>query len=106
MAMIGPLIRDDDSDEEGTDILVDTAEPIQQRLPPDNPSQEWCPCCSGEKTVSCEECGGSGHVTHECDRGYEHEEDCDVCDNGLVDCFECGGTGTVLSEDLKMDKDL
>lgn len=65
-----------------------------------------CECCEGTGSVSCEGCGGGGVTTHECDRGYEHQEDCGDCDEGNVDCYECAGTGEVMDPDQETDEGL
>ena len=64
--------------------------------------QILCPRCEGRCDDPCDECDGSGSVTRECDRGYEHEEDC-ACDEGRVDCYECGGLGYVEDPDMNTD---
>ncbi len=64
-----------------------------------------CPSCEGEGTVQCDDCGGRGTTTHECDRGYEHDEDCS-CEDGMVECWECGGSGEILDPDQETDEGL
>ena len=62
-----------------------------------------CDDCDGTGSVSCEECGGDGTRMVECDRGYEHDEDCGCCDKGLRDCYKCDGNGYVPDPDLATD---
>lgn len=61
-----------------------------------------CPECNGQGSITCAECEGTGNTTHECDRGYEHTEDCS-CDDGMVECYNCDGSGEVLDEDQEVD---
>ena len=77
-----------------------------EQLPPDDPTRQWCEDCEGSGQLSCEECGGDGTRNFTCDRGYDHEEDCDCCDCGLVECGFCEGTGMVINEDFLMDDGL
>lgn len=65
----------------------------------------FCTRCEGRCDDACDECDGEGHVTRECDRGYEHDEDCG-CDNGRVECWECGGTGYIPDPDMNTDEGL
>ena len=74
---------------------------IPERVP--EPGFLICPDCKGRGTRNCHECDGSGVMIHECDRGYEHEESCDYCDEGQCDCPECDGSGEVDDPDYDVD---
>lgn len=64
-----------------------------------------CEDCDGTGEVTCGHCEGAGFTRHECDRGYEHEEDCS-CDHGKAECYECLGSGYVQDPDIDTDEGL
>lgn len=66
-----------------------------------------CEVCNGCGDTECNDCGGSGTQTRECDLGHEHESDCNNCEGrGRSSCFECDGFGETLDPDLELDEEL
>jgi len=58
-----------------------------------DPAQMECPDCSGNGTLICGQCNGSGEGMHDGSKCWRCKS------RGWLDCPRCEGTGAVDAED-------